>query len=108
MELKITKGEWTAFQSGDRFYIGSNGASFNNLLAEIFAPEEAKDEEDMANAQLIAEAGTVANETGKTPRQLADLNKELLQVLIELRDGDYPFINGGLFDYINQAIQKAQ
>jgi len=34
-----------------------------------------------ANAKLIAEAGTVANETGKTPRQLADINAELLDAL---------------------------
>lgn len=34
-----------------------------------------------ANAKLIAEAGNVTNETGKTPRQLADENKELLNAL---------------------------
>ncbi len=49
--------------------------------------------ESEANAQLIAEAGTVANETGFTPRQLADQNKELREVLEKalrflLADGD--------------------
>ena len=34
-----------------------------------------------ADAKLIAEAGTVATETGKTPRQLADENKELLEAI---------------------------
>lgn len=34
-----------------------------------------------ANAALIAEAGTVANETGLTPRQLADQRAELLAAL---------------------------
>ena len=32
-----------------------------------------------ANAELISEAFNVTNETGKTPRQLADENKELLE-----------------------------
>ncbi len=34
-----------------------------------------------ANARLIAEAGTVAHETGLTPRQLAEQRAELLAVL---------------------------
>lgn len=38
-------------------------------------------EEQEANARLIEEAGTVTNETGNTPRQLADKNKELLSTL---------------------------
>lgn len=38
-----------------------------------------------ANAKLIAEAGTVANETGKTPKQLAKINKELLEALTDVR-----------------------
>jgi hypothetical protein len=32
-------------------------------------------------ADLFAEAGTVANETGLTPRSLADQNKELLAAI---------------------------
>jgi hypothetical protein len=34
-------------------------------------------EELIANAELIAEAFNVTNETGKSPRELADENKEL-------------------------------
>lgn len=37
-----------------------------------------------ANAQLIAEAGTVAHETGLTPRQLAERCKELEAALSDL------------------------
>lgn len=37
--------------------------------------------EDFDNAKLIAEAGTVANETGYTPRQLADQKADLLDAL---------------------------
>ena len=34
---------------------------------------------ETANAKLICEAFNVTNETGKSPRQLADENKELLK-----------------------------
>lgn len=38
-----------------------------------------------ANAQLIAEAGTVTHETGFTPRQFADQNKKLREALQNIR-----------------------
>lgn len=38
------------------------------------------EEEEQANARLIAEAFNVAHETGLTPRQLADQRAELLSV----------------------------
>ena len=67
-----------------------------------------------ANAQLIAEAGTVATETGLTPRQLADQRKELLKALKEINKlaqcSDDRFANYS--DTINlitkQAIAKAE
>lgn len=37
-------------------------------------------EEKLRSAELIIEAGTVANETGLTPRQLADQRAELLEI----------------------------
>lgn len=44
--------------------------------------QESADEAQMAaNARLIAEAGTVAHETGLTPRQLASLNAELVEAI---------------------------
>lgn len=42
--------------------------------------------ESLANAKLIAEAGTVTNECGLTPRQLLEQRNELLSALKELRD----------------------
>ena len=50
-----------------------------------------------ANAELAAEAFNVANETGLSPRQLADQNAELLAVL---QDYDNWFAG---FDPENQA-----
>lgn len=43
-----------------------------------------------ANAALIAEAGTVRNETGLSPRELAEHRKGLLDALIELRKWQGP------------------
>jgi len=40
-----------------------------------------------ANASLIAEAGNVYNETGFTPKQLAEQNKELIEALERLVEG---------------------
>jgi len=50
-------------------------------IVEWQSPLEAE-----ANAALIAEAGTVAHETGKTPRQLAEENRELLKALKSVTD----------------------
>jgi len=66
-------------------------------------------EEAQANARLIAEAGTVAHETGLTPRQLAEQRDELLAALKEARDT----LNGapetvGLHAQIDAAIAKAE
>lgn len=94
METKHTKGEWIPqFFKGDiNVCIGvmvksKNG--YSQRICDTILPSTDEEyieerEEIEANAKLIAEAGTVANETGKTPRQLADENKELLEALIEL------------------------
>jgi phage shock protein A len=41
---------------------------------------------ERANAALIAEAGTVYHETGRTPRQLADERAEAIQSVDDLLD----------------------
>ena len=54
------------------------------VVAEVRLPKgKGKDFDEgwhffLSNRQLIIEAGTVANETGLTPRQLADQRAELL------------------------------
>lgn len=42
-------------------------------------------DEAIANAELIAEAGTVTNESGLTPRQLLEQRDELLEVAKRVR-----------------------
>ncbi len=50
------------------------------FLAEIHE-QAGHPEQGEANAHLMAEAGTVASETGLTPRQLAEQREELLEAL---------------------------
>ena len=65
-----------------------------------------------ANAKLIAEAGTVANESGFTPRKLLEQRNELLEVLKkiekELREGNYKgnHVNG-MVQVAQEVIQKS-
>ena len=71
--MKHTQGKWeVATEEGDTLV---RTPAF--YIARVYKGI-GKDEEQ-ANAKLIAEAGTVANETGFTPRQLAEQKAELLE-----------------------------
>ena len=74
----ITKGTWKVKRveqpARREFWIGS--PTGRTLIARITRNSD-DDKEAKANAHLIAEAGTVHNDTGYTPRQLAEQNKEL-------------------------------
>jgi len=71
LAAKITNGAWKAKRLRD-----NGGAPYATLyeahidlgVCMVWAPEG--NEEQEANAELIAEAGTVTNETGMTPREL--------------------------------------
>lgn len=97
--LKITKGEVILNES--KCQLLSSNETFKNggidLIAQFYTGFDmiATKEECLSNAKLCYEAFNVTNETGKTPRQLADINKELLEALEELvnanplRDGHH-------------------
>ena len=73
--LQITPGPWGVVEN----YMAEGDFHPHGVFAD-FAPSGHKMPamaDSPANANLIAEAGTVANETGKTPRQLADENAKL-------------------------------
>lgn len=73
----ITKGEWKVYPPRK----ANGGGAFSISTKEWnIATIWAVDEETEANAQLIAEAGTVANETGLSPRELLEQRNELLKV----------------------------
>ena len=74
-------------------------------------------EEQQSNAQLIAEAGTVANATGLTPRQLLEQRDSLLEALeiVKKQSGiiwdskpGQDFHVGGMMHIITQAIEKTK
>lgn len=119
--MNYTKREWKV---NNKNQVESRNRMGRLLFRwEQFTPKDMINTSE-TNAKLIAEAGTVANETGKTPRQLADINTGLLeackkaQTLItemhnELRSkekkGDpmhvYPVFTDGVLE---QAINKAE
>lgn len=66
----------------------------------VISPEECR-----ANASLICEAFNVTNETGKSPRQLAEINEKYLEALQSLQsilcDSEgYPCFEGSDGDII--------
>jgi hypothetical protein len=79
MESKYTPGPWEIIENGISMY-GPNALSIaedgDSLVAIIAESTFAR-----ANAHLIADAGTVAHETGMTPRQLAESHARLLAAL---------------------------
>ena len=96
--LDITPGPWEIGHSSDANYMGDMGAG--GLYIQqcgggrvVICEMDATTENRQSNADLIAEAGTVANETGLTPRQLADQRGELLAALrwcVEAMTGAHP------------------
>lgn len=71
-----TKGPWRAENSS---VIGPDNQIVSCCIRG--SVDRGDEEEDYATARLIAEAGTVATETGLTPRQLAEQRAELLEAL---------------------------
>lgn len=89
--MRITKGECERRRilSSDRVVAVSEPSQMYNRKGDKLGLSENEitivdfpiSRTSEGNANLIAEAFNVANETGKTPRQLVDQNKELLEVL---------------------------
>lgn len=63
-KLQITKGKWIVSKS--------EVDSSSRGCYRVDTDSRPSQDELEANSQLIAEAGTVANETGKTPRELVE------------------------------------
>ena len=78
-----TPGPWNVCKDGSLGSVESASGKMVAQAQQITAPA-GLDMERLANARLIAEAGTVAHETGLTPRQLAEQRAELLEALQDL------------------------
>mgnify|MGYP001605568307 CR=1 FL=1 len=77
-----TKGPWHSISNGgDGRIIGPEGQFVADTIPRDSADPPSNPGEQAFNARLIAEAGTVAHDTGLAPRQLADQRAELLAML---------------------------
>lgn len=77
----FTAGPWEV--EGDGWITRRWHNSDRQQICRVYnADPKYGDTEFNANARLIAEAGTVAHETGLTPRQLAERCKELETALL--------------------------
>lgn len=54
---------------------------YDEKICSVYIGEKSHNAEAEANVKFITDAGNVAIETGFTPRQLADQNKELREAL---------------------------
>lgn len=77
--LKITKGEW-------KYKIWNSRIMFKKPNMDLWFKDDGNDfthepKEVLANAQLIADAGTTANKCGKLPSELLAERDELLESL---------------------------
>lgn len=83
MESKHTKGE--AKSDGLHIYVGGKRIGQTLLMSHNHdrRGKLIRDFEGDANAEFIAQAFNVSNETGMTPRELQNSRKELLEALIE-------------------------
>lgn len=91
--LKITPGVWSRNIKPPIKYV-TIFAGRNTHIAHMATGPELSDTEIEANCTLIAEAGTVANETGLMPREMAGQRAELLEALQDIincfKDKDTP------------------
>ncbi len=86
--IKPTPGPWTVVEnSWEVSTVSAGSVEVARCYVDCNVTEDtlAEDEATMnANACLIAESGTVAHETGLTPRQLVERVKELEDTLCSL------------------------
>lgn len=117
MAVTRTNGPWVVGkpQMSDclRFeYLPILGERGNEIALVISATPTGDVCRSKVSATLIAEAGTVAHETGLTPRQLAEQRAELLAALKllsaeEWRDDDDPILISAR-EQARAAIAKAE
>lgn len=81
MKTKHTQGRWNYSMATNMVFSLDKNGEPNLGICQVVNQHDNKEE---YNARLIAEAGTVASETGYTPRQLAYHKAELLDVLEDI------------------------
>ena len=110
MKTQHTQGEWKTSANCDFVWVDRDGGFSICKMADL-------GQTTVANANLIAEAGTVANETGHTPRQLADQKADLLEAAMIAKEvyeelADTKLVDESTYGYhkigkLCSAIKKA-
>ena len=111
--MEITKGKCvtsTNFEGLRMTQVRSEGELIASVYAsgeETFHSNEEYWLEAEANANLITEAFNVANDTGFSPRQLAEQNKKLVKLLTEIQAKKplHPLSSGSTF-YIKAEYDR--
>jgi len=114
MKTKHTKGKWRLAldKNGNLTKVEADYVEVHNGI--LIRKNNIPVAELEANANLIAEAGTVATESGLTPRQLLEQRNELLEALnqaqfIVKRKGiEEVFRNEAALDTIDQRFFRAK
>ena len=118
-----TKGKWEVSKMYDDGSVHIHGGANQEYVCSVQIEQigggaiaEVMEEGRLANARLIAEAGTIANKTGFTPKQLAEQKADLLEACklarealkdhVQYDDGESLERDG--FNATNAAITKAE
>ena len=88
--MEITSGEWThSVLNGTKtpatLFVDQNGIELDIAVFEKWDQEDWAKREMQANADLLTEAGNVANETGLTPRQILKQRDDLREACQNMR-----------------------
>lgn len=78
-KLNITPGKWNYNEDTYKVWSEINRNDNNPIICDTSFTHSIRESERTPNGKLIAEAGTVANETGLTPRELQKQRDELLE-----------------------------
>jgi hypothetical protein len=105
-DLKPTAGEW--------FVAGESAIEPDVMCGEKFIAQclgHYDENEALANARLIAEAGTVFHETGLSPRQLAERCAELVEAIEMLMRWQVKNVDkwhNSAYDHAHRTLAKCQ
>lgn len=104
-KLKITPGEWKARKIAIHYAVESAERRITTVRFITGPNLDSKDD-----AAFIAEAGTVANETGLMPREMKEQRGELLTCLIEVEARMHRYGSGDVVfrSRIQAAIARAE
>jgi hypothetical protein len=112
-KLKITPGPWKVMYSHkdhqDFLAVWTADTKEGTIGSPIckVSPHHSETETDRANAELIAEAGTVTNESGYTPKELLEQRDELVEALEGVMRVDGFHLSSEGHKIIKTAIHKA-